>query len=160
MNKILLILSFLYCSYSCDLNDEKIDENSKINTVQKIDTIQYAYLSGKIYYPSEFPPEEKVIIQLIDSANKKYEFTPFIDWDKDGNFIIKVPLSVYKVFCFTYNKDNKQIDSAVYTNFNPFVPSNDTNFYVIPVDLKVKDSTYKIEISDWFQYYNEHKTIF
>ena len=160
MNKILLILSFLYCSYSCDLNDEKIDENSKINTVQKIDTIQYAYLSGKIYYPSEFPPEEKVIIQLIDSANKKYEFTPFIDWDKDGDFIIKVPLSVYKIFCFTYNKDNKQIDSAVYTNFNPFVPSNDTNFYVIPVDLKVKDSTYKIEISDWFQYYNEHKTIF
>jgi hypothetical protein len=160
MNKILLLLSFLYCSYSCDLNDEKIDENSKINSVQKIDTIQYAYLSGKIYYPSEFPPEEKVIIQLIDSANKKYEFTPFIDWDKDGNFIIKVPLSVYKVFCFTYNKDNKQIDSAVYTNFNPFVPSNDTNFYVIPVDLKVKDSTYKIEISDWFQYYNEHKTIF
>jgi len=45
MNKILLLLSFLYCSYSCDLNDEKIDENSKINSVQKIDTIQYAYLS-------------------------------------------------------------------------------------------------------------------
>jgi hypothetical protein len=160
MNKILLLLSFLYCSYSCDLNDEKIDENSKINSVQKIDTIQYAYLSWKIYYPSEFPPEEKVIIQLIDSANKKYEFTPFIDWDKDGDFIIKVPLSVYKVFCFTYNKDNKQIDSAVYTNFNPFVPSNDTNFYVIPVDLKVKDSTYKIIISEWFQYPSGHNIIF
>jgi hypothetical protein len=160
MNKILLILSFLYCSYSCDLNDEKIDENSKINTVQKIDTIQYAYLSGKIYYPSEFPPEEKVIIQLIDSANKKYEFTPFIDWDKDGDFIIKVPLSVYKIFCFTYNKDNKQIDSAVYSNYNDFTPNNDSICYAIPVNLKVKDSTYKIEISDWFQYSADHKTIF
>jgi len=159
MNKILLIVSLLYCLCSCTLNDKKNDEVSKIDSIQKVIN-QYAYLEGEIFYPSEFPPLNSYRIQVL-SKDTVLEYSPKIIFPT-GKFKIKIPVGKYYLRCIVNNLDAKILDTAYYTNYNVNNVQSEETTKFLELSAQKQDSTYYVCLCDWDEsirnrFFNETK---